>query len=119
MVLSRALLTDGRPHAAHGGDTMYYLWVLAQQCVRDHSAPSSACAGAEEVGWLANGRAGTVSIMRCCRADESHLTGESGDVLKRPGGAALMLSGAKARCPAPVPVSTKPAPDAGLWQGFA
>lgn len=32
------------------------------------------------------------------RADESHLTGESEDVLKRPGGAALMLSGAKARC---------------------
>ncbi|KAK9845411.1 hypothetical protein WJX81_005835 [Elliptochloris bilobata] len=29
------------------------------------------------------------------RADESHLTGESEDVLKRPGGAALMLSGAK------------------------
>jgi hypothetical protein len=33
------------------------------------------------------------------RADESHLTGESQDVLKAPGGAALMLSGAKARLP--------------------
>lgn len=42
----------------------------------------------------------------CGRADESHLTGESEDVLKRPGGAALMLSGAKARSPAPLPIRT-------------
>ena len=27
-------------------------------------------------------------------------------MLKRPGGASLMLSGAKARCPAPVPMRT-------------
>ncbi len=38
------------------------------------------------------------------RADESHLTGESQDVLKAPGGAALMLSGTKA-CPPPLPRS--------------
>ena len=56
--------------------------------------------------------------VMCGRADESHLTGESEDVLKRPGGAALMLSGAKARCPALVSMPDGPAPDAGSWQGL-
>jgi hypothetical protein len=50
---------------------------------------------------VAGGRL-TPARPRRRRADESHLTGESGDVLKAPGGAALMLSGAKA-CPPPRP----------------
>ena len=68
--------------------------------------------GNEQVGRL--GCAGLFSSTSCGRADESHLTGESEDVLKRPGGAALMLSGAKARSPALVSVPDGPAPDGVL-----